>query len=75
MYKRATATAWILLADLGTVLLTVSLSLSERTEGMLRWVKESTSTRVYERCKGGLVGDAALVLGVLTCEFRLIEGS
>ena len=35
MYRRATATAWILLADLGTVLFTVSFSFSERTEGMV----------------------------------------
>ncbi len=34
MYRRATATAWILLAPLGTVRLTTSLSLSERTEGI-----------------------------------------
>jgi hypothetical protein len=34
MYSLATATAWILLADLGTVRLTVSLSSSDRIEGM-----------------------------------------
>jgi len=34
MYRRATAPAWILLAPLGTVRLTISLSLSERTEGI-----------------------------------------
>ena len=34
MYSLATATAWILLADLGTVRLTVSLSSSDRIDGM-----------------------------------------
>jgi hypothetical protein len=34
MYSLATATVWILLADLGTVRLTVSLSSSDRIEGI-----------------------------------------
>ena len=34
MYNLATATVWILLADLGTVRLTVCLSSSERIEGI-----------------------------------------
>ena len=34
MYSLATATAWILLADLGTVRLTVSLASSDRIDGM-----------------------------------------
>lgn len=34
-YRRATATAWILLLDLGTMRLTVSLSSSLRMDGMV----------------------------------------
>jgi hypothetical protein len=35
MYSLATATVWILLADLGTVRLTVSLSSSDRIDGIV----------------------------------------
>jgi hypothetical protein len=35
MYNLATATVWILLADLGTVRFTVCLSSSERIDGMV----------------------------------------
>lgn len=65
MYRRATATAWILLADLGTVLLTVSLSFSDRTEGMVGKLKATDNESIHWPWKGGLVGDTARVVKAL----------
>lgn len=42
MYSLATATAWILFADLGTVRFTVCLSSSERIDGMTAGVADSS---------------------------------
>jgi hypothetical protein len=42
MYSFATATAWILFADLGTVRFTVCLSSSERIDGMAAGFADSS---------------------------------
>lgn len=42
MYNLATATAWILLPDLGTVRLTICLSSSDRMDGIVAGGADST---------------------------------
>lgn len=43
MYSLATATAWILLADLGTVRFTVCLSSSDRIDGIAAGPADSSA--------------------------------
>lgn len=55
MYNLATATAWILLPDLGTVRLTICLSSSDRIEGIVAGYarRAAASTYTLAACGSG----------------------